>query len=183
MEIMGGDYESCKNMIYKLAKERFNLNKKNRPDVEFDDVLGEAYCIYSYCLVNYKGNKGMKFTTYLYQNLLSRLRDYYLRTLKPISHYEDINLVGKDGSVKRYEENIASPNYEIDNEVLFKTAKEELSYEGFIVFKYIFTGIRDDNIKATVATLTRPKETKLVATKAIIIIANVKIILNLASSL
>lgn len=137
MEIMGGDFESCKNMIYKMALDRYNQNKKRRPDVEFDDVLGEAYCIYSYCLANYKGNKGMKFTTYLYQNLLSRLRDYYLRTLKPISHYEDINLVGKDGSVKRYEENISSPDYDIDNEELFQTAKEELSYEGFVVFKYI----------------------------------------------
>ena len=51
--------------------------------------------------------------------------------------YEDFNIVGKDGSVTRYEETITSPEYEIDNKELFKNAKEELSYEGFIVFKYI----------------------------------------------
>lgn len=137
MEIVGGDFESVKNMIYKLALERFNVNKKSRPDVEFEDVLSEAYCIYSMCLANYKNSKGMKFTTYLYQNLRARLRDYYLCTVKPIAHYEDFNLVGKDGSVTKYEETIVSPEYDIDNKELFKTAKEELSYEGFIVFKYI----------------------------------------------
>ena len=136
-EIVGGDYESCKNMIYKLALERYHKVRKQRPDLEFDDLLGEAMCIYSQCLTTFKNSKGMKFTTYLYMNLYQRLIDYTMFTMREIKSYEDFNIVGKDGSVTKYEETIVSPEYEIDNEELFKIAKEELSYEGFIVFKYI----------------------------------------------
>ncbi len=137
MEIKGGDYESVKNMIYKLALERYNTIRRKRPDLEFDDLLGEAMCIYSQCLTTFKNSKGMKFTTYLYMNLYQRLIDYTMFTMREIKSYEDFNFVGKDGSVKSYEESIVSPEYEISNEELFKAAKEELSYEGFIVFKYI----------------------------------------------
>jgi len=137
MEIKGGDYESVKNMIYKLALERYNTIRRKRPDLEFDDLLGEAMCIYSQCLTTFKNSKGMKFTTYLYMNLYQRLIDYTMFTMREIKSYEDFNFVGKDGSVKSYEESIVSPEYEISNEDLFKAAKEELSYEGFIVFKYI----------------------------------------------
>jgi len=137
MEIKGGDYESVKNMIYKLTLERYNKIRRKRPDLEFDDLLGEAMCIYSQCLTTFKNSKGMKFTTYLYMNLYQRLIDYTMFTMREIKSYEDFNFVGKDGSVKSYEESIVSPEYEISNEDLFKAAKEELSYEGFIVFKYI----------------------------------------------
>ena len=137
MEIKGGDYESCKNMIYKLARERYNKIAKARPDLEFDDLLGEAMCIYSQCLTTFKEGKGMKFSTYLYMNLFQRLIDFVNLGLKQITSYEDFNLVGKDGAVKTYEESIVSPDYELSNEELYKAAKEKLSYEGFIVFKYI----------------------------------------------
>lgn len=136
MEIQGGDYESCKNMIYKLALERYHKCGRTE-EVEFEDLLSEAMCVYAWCLANFKNKKGMKFTTYLYMNIRARLRDYMLCTVKPLGHYEDFNLVGKDGSIKTYEESIVSPDYEINNEALFKSAKEELSYEGFVVFKYI----------------------------------------------
>lgn len=136
-EIKGGDYESCKNMIYKLALDRYHAISRQRPDLEFDDLLGEAMCIYSQCLTTYSGSKGMKFSTYLYMNLFQRLIDYTMFTMREVKSYEDFNYVGKDGSVKTYEESIVSPNYEINNEELFKAAKDELSYEGFIVFKYI----------------------------------------------
>ena len=139
VEIKGGDYESCKNMIWKLSLTKFNANKSSRPDVELDDVLSEAFCIYSQCLQSFKGNKGMKFSTYLYQNLAARLNDYYCFGQKEIKHYEDLNFVGKDGAVKRYEDTIVSSNYELDKSTkeLFEVAKEELTYEGFIVFQYI----------------------------------------------
>ena len=137
--IEGGDYESCKNMIWKLALDRFNKNKKRRPDVEFDDVLGEAMMIYTNCLENFDGNKGMKFTTYLYQNLVGRLVDYYKFGMREFSHYEDMNFKDDSGKDKRYEDNIESCNYDISSQTneLMITAKEELSYEGFQVFKYI----------------------------------------------
>ncbi len=140
-EILGGDYESCKNMIWKLALDRFNKNKKRRPDVEFDDVLGEAMCIYSQCLENFNGNKGMKFTTYLYQNLLGRLADFYDFSMREMSHYEDMNFTDDSGKDKRYEDNIVSCNYDVSESTkeLIQIAKEELSYEGFQVFKYIIS--------------------------------------------
>ncbi len=140
-EIVGGDYESCKNMIWKLALERFNKNRKRRPDVEFDDVLGEAMCIYSLCLQTYEGNKGMKFTTYLYQNLLGRLADYYDFGIRELNHYEDLNFTDDSGKDKRYEDNLVSPDYNVSDSTkeLIQAAKEELSYEGFQVFKYIIS--------------------------------------------
>lgn len=139
MEIKGGDYESVKNMIWKSALEVYDLavTSYKRNDLEFEDILSEAYLIYSMCLQNFKGNKNNKFSTYLYTNLWGRLRDYCRVTIKPIYHYEDKNFTNKDGEVSRYEESIISPEYEIDNADLMKLAKEELSYEGFVVFQYI----------------------------------------------
>ena len=140
-EIKGGDYESCKNMIYKLALDRYNLMKKKRADVEFDDVLSEAMYIYSLCLTTYKNGKGMKFSTYLYQNLLARLRDYYKFTFKRFYNYEDMNFVDKEGETSRYEDNIISRKYEIDeySQELIKVAEKELSYEAIVVLKYILS--------------------------------------------
>ena len=141
--IQGGDYESCKNMIYKLARDRYNLMKKRRADVEFEDVLSEAMYVYSLCLTTYKNGKGMKFSTYLYQNLVARLRDFYNHTFKEFITYEDWNMTNGDRSsaadYKRYEDNIISREYEIDEhtEEFLEVAKEELSYEGYIVLKYI----------------------------------------------
>ena len=143
VEVLGGDYESCKNMIWKLALSRYNKNKKRRPDVEFDDVLGEAMTIYTECLHNFDGSKGMKFSTYLYQNLLGRLADYYKFGIREMIHYEDMNLKDGDSDVdsKRYEDNIISCDYSISdsNKELMAAAKEELSYEGYQVFKYIIS--------------------------------------------
>jgi DNA-directed RNA polymerase specialized sigma subunit len=139
MEIKGGDYDSVKNMIWKLALERYHKECKKRPDLEFDDILGEAMCIYSTCLTTYKESKGMKFSTYLYQNLYQRLIDYTMFTMRKYTHYEDFNIVGKDGSMKQYEETIVSPEYDINNEELLASAKDELSYEAFQVLKYILS--------------------------------------------
>lgn len=139
MEIQGGDYESVKNMIWKLALERYQKESRKRPDLEFDDILAEGMCIYSTCLTTYKEGKGMKFSTYLYQNLYARLRDYCQFTMRKYHHYEDFNLVGRDGSVKQYEETIVSPDYNLNNEELLAAAKEELSYEAIQVFKYILS--------------------------------------------
>ena len=138
-EILGGDYESCKNMIWKLALNCYNKNKKRRPDVQFDDILSEAMIIYTECLEKFNGSKGMKFSTYLYQNLLGRLADYYKFGIREIIHYEDMNLKDSDTDDKRYEDGITSCNYDISNssKELMDLAKEELSYEGFQVFKYI----------------------------------------------
>lgn len=140
-EVEGGDYESCKNMIWKLALERFNKNKKRRPDVEFDDVLGEAMSIYTMCLENYDGKKGMKFTTYLYQNLVGRLVDFYRFGMREFIHYEDMNFDNDTSKEKRYEDNIESRDYDIDDftKELLRVAKEELSFEGYQVLQYIIS--------------------------------------------
>ena len=136
MEIIGGDYESCKNMIWKLALDRYNLVKKTRPDIQFDDLLGEGMLVYSTCLTTFKGNKGMKFSTYLYQNLIARLRDYCNHTMRKIEHYEDFNSKTKEQDTVRFENRIAAKE-ESDEEELFALAEEELSYEAFCIFKYI----------------------------------------------
>ena len=133
---MGGDYESCKNMIYKLARDRYYKVSKNRPDLEFDDILGEAMCIYSTCLTTYDKSKGMKFTTYLYQNLIARLRDFTKFGLREIHHYEDFKPSGKNTTEVSYESMIPSMNYDLQSEIM-ECAKQELSYEGFNVLKYI----------------------------------------------
>lgn len=132
------DFESCKLMIYKLVNERYNMMKYSRPDVQFDDLMSEGMVIYCWCLENYKGKKGMKFTTYLYMNLRERLLDYYNCTMKELNHYEDYNFVDKDGSVSRFEDNIKSPEFDEGTELL-SAAKEELSYEGFSILKYIIS--------------------------------------------
>ena len=153
MEIAGGDYESCKNMIYKLALERFNINKKNRTDVEFDDVLSEAYCIYAQCLTTFEGDKGMKFTTYLYQNLVARLRDYYEHSHKKLLHYEDFNFSNNHSGndTFRFEDNLVSPDYNIDlmNNELLELAEKELSYEAIVTLKYILSRKWETKTKRT----------------------------------
>ncbi|MBR6401854.1 MAG: sigma-70 family RNA polymerase sigma factor [Eubacterium sp.] len=135
------DFESCKNMIYKLALNQWKIMKSLRPDIQFDDVYAEGQLIYATCLKTYTGSKGCKFTTYLYQNLKGRLVDFYKCTLKEISHYEDLRLDGQMSGDKEvsYEASIESTNYDIDDNELLSTAKEELSYEGFQVFKYIIS--------------------------------------------
>lgn len=138
------DFESCKNMIYKLALNQWKLMKNERPDVQFDDVYSEGQLIYAMCLKSYTGSKGTKFTTYLYQNLKGRLADFYKCTLKKIEFYEDgignkDNFSKKFDEVTSYEDRIKSKNYNIDDNDLLITAKEELSYEGFQVFKYIIS--------------------------------------------
>ena len=130
----GTDFESCKNMIYKLVDRKYHQMKFQRPDIQFDDLMSEGYLIYSWCLKNYKGNKGTKFSTFLYQNLLGRLKDFYNCTLKPITHYEDMNFDDDDDS--RYE-NRLEYDYQSDNSELMEVAKDKLSYEGYKVFEYI----------------------------------------------
>lgn len=137
--IKGGDYESCKNMIWKLALDRYNKVRGKRPDLEFDDILAEGMCIYSTCLTNFDGSKGMKFSTYLYMNLLARLRDYTQFAMRQFKSYEDFNMLEKDGVEKRYEDLIVSKQYDLNNDDLMDSAKEELSYEAFQVFKYILS--------------------------------------------
>ena len=100
------DFESCKNMIYKLALTAYRTHS-SRKDVQFDDVHSEAMLIYAMCLKNYDASKGMKFTTYLYTNLKGRLNDFYRCTMKPIEHYEDMNDYDSRRHVEiRYEDNI-----------------------------------------------------------------------------
>lgn len=132
------DFESCKNMIYKLALNQYKKNRLRRPDVQFDDVYAEAQLIYANCLKSYTCSKGCKFTTYLYQNLLGRLPDFYRCTMKQIIHYEDFQDKNCDDA-SSFEGNIETCDYNLDNSDLLETAKEELSYEGFQVFKYIIS--------------------------------------------
>ena len=135
MDITGGDYESCKNMIWKLALQRYNAMRRSRPDVDFDDVLGEGMLIYCRCLKEYDSGKGMKFSTYLFQNLRGRLSDFYKFSVKKMDRYEDWNDKGSDGldeESRRFEDTIVSPDYDISKRTdeLLKEAKKELSYEG-----------------------------------------------------
>lgn len=137
------DFEKYANMIYKLALREYHGRKAERPDVQFDDVYSEGLMIYTMCLKEYDGSKGMKFSTYLYQNLWARLADFYKCGLKPISHYEDFSNANrvKDTKHSSFEETLTADNYEIDERTkdLIDVAKEELSYEGFQVFKYIIS--------------------------------------------
>lgn len=133
------DFESCKNMIYKMALNAYNKNRYNRPDVQFDDVHSEAMLIYAMCLKNYDSSKGMKFTTHLYTNLQGRLADYYRCTLKPITHYEDYNRYDNTQHLeKRYEDYIIDER-EDNGDYFLEIAEKKLSYEGFQVLKYILS--------------------------------------------
>ena len=135
------DFESCKNMIYKLALSTWKKKRYERPDVQFDDVYAEGQLIYAQCLQSYTGSKGTKFTTYLFQNLLGRLEDYYRCTMKEIRHYEDYSRNSNHSGTEdnSYESTIESCDYNLDNNDLLITAKEELSYEGYQVLKYIIS--------------------------------------------
>lgn len=135
------DFESCKNMIYKLALSTWKKKRFERPDVQFDDVYAEGQLIYAQCLQSYSGSKGTKFTTFLFQNLMGRLEDYYKCTMKEISHYEDFATNAKHNGTEdnSYESTIESRNYNIDDNELMVVAKEELSYEGYQVLKYIIS--------------------------------------------
>ena len=135
------EFEKYANMIYKLALREYHGRKAERPDVQFDDVYSEGLMIYTVCLKEYDGSKGMKFSTYLYQNLWARMADFYKCGLKPITHYEDFKLNENGEKSIRYEDTLTSDIYEIDERTkdLIDSAKEYLSYEGFQVFKYIIS--------------------------------------------
>lgn len=135
------DFEKYANMIYKLALREYNGRKKERPDVQFDDVYSEGLMIYTVCLKEYDGSKGMKFSTYLYQNLWGRMADFYECSLKPITHYEDFKLNDSGEKTIRYEDTLIATNYEIDDRTkeLIESAREYLSYEGFKVFEYLIS--------------------------------------------
>lgn len=134
-------FDDCKNMIYKLAMDRWFKMKKNRPEVEFDDVLGEAYLIYAWCLQNYDCTKDTKFSTYLYMQLRGRLCDYYNFTFAYMDLYENHNANKDDVDSNAYEDSIVSGDYEIDKETeeLYETAKEQLSFEANEVLRYILS--------------------------------------------
>ena len=133
--------DNCKNMIYKLAMDRWFRMKKNRPEVEFDDVLSEAYLIYAWCLQNYDNSKNTKFTTYLYMQLRGRLCDYYNFTFSYMDLYENYAIKSDSFDDNSYEDLIVSGNYELDEETedLYVLAKEELSFEANEVLGYILS--------------------------------------------
>jgi RNA polymerase sigma factor (sigma-70 family) len=133
-------YDECKNMIWKLALNRYNKMKHKRPDVDFDDVLSEGFAIYAWCLKNFDSSKNMKFTTYLYMNLRGRLADYYSSTVKELNLYEDSAVnSAKNEDGDSFEEVMESKEYDIDSEMsdLFADADEKLSFEANNVIKYI----------------------------------------------
>lgn len=134
-------FENCKNMIYKLAMDRWFKMKNLRPEVEFDDVLAEANLIYAWCLRNYDYGKNTKFTTYLYMQLRGRLCDYYNFTFAYMDLYENHNANRYDSDEDAYEDSIVSKDYEIDDEIedLYDDAEEELSYEANEVLRYILS--------------------------------------------
>ena len=133
------NFSGCKNMIYKLALNRWSKMRHNRPDVEFDDVLAEAYLIYAWCLKNFQDDKNTKFSTYLYIQLRGRLADYYDVTYKVMDLYE--NIVENNEDEDDYESNIVSKNYDLSDETneIYESGKECLSYEGYEVLKYILS--------------------------------------------
>lgn len=133
------DFNGCKNMIYKLALNRYGKMKHNRPDVEFDDVLAEAYLIYAWCLKNFSNEKNTKFSTYLYIQLRGRLADYYDVTYKVMDLYE--NIVENNEDKDDYESTIISKEYDLSDETneIYERGKEELSYEGYEVLKYLLS--------------------------------------------
>lgn len=138
MELSVADnFNGCKPMIYKLALSRWSRMKHNRPDVEFDDVLAEAYMIYAWCLKNFQNDKGTKFSTYLYLQLRGRLADYYNVTYKVMDLYE--NIVENNEDNDNYEDNIVSKDYDLSEETdeIMESALNDLSYEAFVVLKYI----------------------------------------------
>lgn len=139
MTKVADDFNGCKAMIYKLALNRWNKMKHNRPDVEFDDVLAEAYLIYAWCLKNFSDEKNTKFSTYLYIQLRGRLADYYDVTYKVIDLYE--NIVENNEDDDTYENNIVSKDYDLSEEKndIYESGKENLSYEGYEVLKYILS--------------------------------------------
>jgi len=137
--IESANFSGCKNMIYKLALNRWSKMRHNRPDVEFDDVLAEAYLIYAWCLKNFQDDKNTKFSTYLYIQLRGRLADYYDATYKVMDLYE--NIVENNEDEDDYESNIVSKNYDLSDETneIYESGKECLSYEGYEVLKYILS--------------------------------------------
>jgi hypothetical protein len=136
----GLSYEGCKNMIYKLALDRWARMRCMRPEVDFEDVLGEANMIYAWCLQHYSTDKNTKFTTYLYMQLRGRLRDYYNFTFSYMDLYE--NMVSPENSGDdTYEDKIISKEYNIDRQVdeFCEDARLDLSYEGNQVLRYILS--------------------------------------------
>lgn len=134
---LADNFKGCKAMIYKLALSRWGKMRHNRPDVEFDDVLAEAYMIYAWCLKHYAEDKNTKFSTYLYLQLRGRLADYYNVTYKVMDLYENIAENNEDGDA--YEDSIVSKEYDLSDETeeIMENAHKELSYEAFTVMKYI----------------------------------------------
>lgn len=141
MNVSLNDY---KPLIYSLVKNQWVKNKYSRPDVSFEELLSEAYFIYSWCLHNYNEKKNAKFITYLYTNLKGRLVDYYNFAHKPFSLYED---VAAEDCKEGYESCISSADYDISKTTfdIFTDGKKYLSYDGYQVMKYILSRDWENN--------------------------------------
>ena len=135
-------FENCRNLIYKLTFARWRVMKASRADVEFEDLLSEAYFIYAWCLENYKSDKNSKFTTYLYIQLRGRLKDYYNFAMRSMYLYEDaLHEPYPETDIDCYEDSILSKEYDMDKsvEAMLSDAKVLLSYEAYGVLKYILS--------------------------------------------
>lgn len=123
-----------RDMVYKFVNRQWKICKESRrEDIEFEDIEGEAWWVYAHCLRNFDAKKGMKFSTYLYQNLHSRLRDYCKVTMKPITSYP---IFDEDDNGDTFEERLRARE-ESDITPFMAEAKEKLSYEAYKVLEYI----------------------------------------------
>ena len=135
---MEAKFDDYKNMLWKLALARYNTMHNLRRDMEFDDVLSQAYLIYAWCIQNFKEGKGMKFSTYLYMQVRGRLADYYNHNLKPMTLYEDFSMEDdEDGFEVTLTKDYTSSNGRVLD--LLDDAEKELSWEAMTTLRYLMS--------------------------------------------
>ena len=122
------------NMIQKLAHKVSRLYQ-----VEYEDMEAQGYLIYCECLQNYEITKA-SFSTYLYINLVGRLKSYALTVSrqKGIALYDllndDISDLDEDTSAL-----LSTEDDNVTQQELLDEAKKCLSHDSYIILKWIIS--------------------------------------------
>lgn len=118
-----------RSISWKIAK---------RYGAEYDDVEAQGFLIYCTLMESYDMSKA-SFSTYLYIQLWGRLKDYAGK-MKSVADREGGVLMVQDDDEwveDSFLTSVESRDYDLNNDELFRRAKNDLDNDSFKVFEYV----------------------------------------------